>query len=68
MNVKIVGTKTFRDHCNYTDKILFEVIEFANNVKADYILTTEKDWVKLRPLNPIFPFCCSKNSTKDSKK
>ena len=53
---KIVGTMTFRDHCNYTDKILFEVIEFANNVKANYILTTEKDWVKLRPLNPIFPF------------
>ena len=31
-------------------------MKFAKNLKADYILTTEKDWVKIKPLNPDFLF------------
>ena len=33
-----------------------KIIQFAKNLKADYIITTEKDWVKINPLNPDFLF------------
>ena len=52
----IVGKKNLGDHYIYTEKILSNVIECAQNLKADCILTTEKDWVKIKPLNPVFPF------------
>jgi len=44
----IVGIKKFKDHYSYNKKRLLKIIEFAKNQKADYILTTEKDWVKLK--------------------
>ena len=52
----VVGIKTFEDHFLYTKKRLLKIIQFAKNLKADYILTTEKDWVKISPLNPDFIF------------
>jgi len=52
----IVGIKTFEDHYLYNKKRLLKIIQFAKNLKADYILTTEKDWVKIKPLNPDFLF------------
>ena len=33
-----------------------KIVQFAKSLKADYILTTEKDWVKIKPLNPNFLF------------
>ena len=45
-----------RDHFIYTAKLLSEIIEFAIRLKADCILTTAKDWVKIEPLNPKFSF------------
>ena len=48
--------KALRDHYIYTAKILSEIIEFAKSLKADCILTTEKDWVKIGSLNPKFSF------------
>ena len=48
----IVGKKTLRDHFIYTIKILSEIIEFAKSLKADCILTTEKDWVKIETIEP----------------
>ena len=51
----IVGEKNFRDHYCYTKKKLTETVNFAKKLKADYILTTEKDWAKIRPLDLIFP-------------
>lgn len=56
----IVGKKALRDHFIYTAKLLSEIIEFAIRLKADCILTTEKDWVKIGPLNPKFPFAVLK--------
>jgi len=52
----IVGIKRFKDHYSYNKKSLLKIIQFAKNLKADYILTTEKDWVKIKPLKPDFLF------------
>ena len=52
----IVGIKKFKDHYSYNKKSLLEIVQLAKNLKADYILTTEKDWVKIEPLKPDFLF------------
>ncbi len=44
----IIGTKTLPDHYNYTET---DVKELIRNLKSNtFVLTTEKDFVKLRPL------------------
>ena len=52
----IVGIKRFKDHYSYNKKSLLKIVQLAKNLKADYILTTEKDWVKIEPLKPDFLF------------
>ena len=54
----IVGYSNLRDHYDYEQSDLNKIIKKSNTLSADYILTTEKDWVKLKHLNsskPIFP-------------
>ena len=55
-NCLVKGYKIFRDHYHYNKKNISEIIKFAKNKNADYIITTEKDWVKIKPLKPNFPF------------
>ena len=52
----IVGIKKFKDHYSYNKKSLLKIVQLAKNLKADYILTTEKDWVKIEPIKPNFLF------------
>ena len=52
----VVGIKRFKDHHSYNKKNLLEIVHLAKDLKADYILTTEKDWVKIEPLKPDFLF------------
>lgn len=52
----IVGIKRLKDHYSYNKKSLLKIVHLAKNLKADYILTTEKDWVKIEPLKPDFLF------------
>ena len=52
----IVGKKNLRDHFIYTAKTLSKILEFAKSLRADCILTTAKDWVKIEPLKPDFAF------------
>ena len=52
----IVGIKRFKDHYSYNKKSILKIVQLAKNLKADYILTTEKDWVKIKPLKPDFIF------------
>ena len=52
----IVGIKRFKDHYSYNKRSLLKVVQLAKNLKADYILTTEKDWVKIEPIKPNFLF------------
>lgn len=44
------GTLTFEDHHPYTVLDLKKIIKAAENIGAKYIITTEKDGVKIKPL------------------
>ncbi|WP_022851344.1 tetraacyldisaccharide 4'-kinase [Limisalsivibrio acetivorans] len=46
-NLNIGRTRPFRDHADYTDKVLNSIEEAAERINAEMILTTEKDYVKL---------------------
>ncbi len=56
LNYKIVGIKNFPDHHAFNQQAINKLIELAKTLKADYIVTTEKDWVKLDSLKLNFPF------------
>jgi tetraacyldisaccharide 4'-kinase len=44
--VDLVETRTFDDHHSYSDNDLSSLYEQAAKTGAEYLLTTEKDWVK----------------------
>ncbi|HUS73376.1 MAG TPA: tetraacyldisaccharide 4'-kinase [Sedimentisphaerales bacterium] len=44
LGVKIVGSKVYNDHYHYTDDCLAGICEEAKRLKADLMLTTQKDW------------------------
>ncbi|MCL2369437.1 MAG: tetraacyldisaccharide 4'-kinase [Alphaproteobacteria bacterium] len=43
----VVGTVPYPDHYNYSTGDLDKIIDMADKSGADYIITTEKDWVRL---------------------
>jgi len=45
-----VGSKSYDDHHRYTPGDINEIYEQAERLKADLILTTQKDWTKIAPL------------------
>jgi tetraacyldisaccharide-1-P 4'-kinase len=45
--MKIVVSKIYDDHYPYTDADLAEISEHAEELGADLILTTQKDWTKV---------------------
>ena len=55
-NFKIVGYKFLPDHYNFNQKIINKTTVNAKRANADYIITTEKDWVKIDHLKVKFPF------------
>ncbi|CAN5601409.1 tetraacyldisaccharide 4'-kinase [soil metagenome] len=54
LGARVLTTKWFGDHHPYSGADLQLIYERADAVGAKYIITTEKDWVKLRnlPLRP----------------
>ena len=50
MGYIVSGTRIFNDHWNYTDNCLSEIKKQAQNLGAEAILTTQKDWTKIRML------------------
>ncbi len=44
IDVRLVGSKVYNDHFHYTDDCLADICEQAKRLKADLILTTQKDW------------------------
>ena len=52
---KMLGYKSLPDHFIYTQTMLNEIEREAIRSHADYIITTEKDWVKLEGLKINFP-------------
>jgi tetraacyldisaccharide 4'-kinase len=47
--VNVVGMRAWRDHHRYTEGDIAELIELRRRHDAEAFLTTEKDWVRLRP-------------------
>jgi tetraacyldisaccharide 4'-kinase len=43
----LLGSKVFNDHYHYTDDCLADIYRRAEYLKADLILTTQKDWTKV---------------------
>lgn len=52
LDAELTGTKIFNDHYQYTDTSLAEIYELAGLSKAELILTTQKDWTKIRHFKP----------------
>ena len=44
LGTNLVGSKVYNDHYHYGDKCLADIYEQARHLKADLILTTQKDW------------------------
>ena len=43
----LLGSKVYNDHHHYKDKDIADIYRRAAELKADLILTTQKDWTKL---------------------
>jgi len=50
---ELVGSKVYNDHHHYTDDCLADIYRQAAHLKADLILTTQKDWTKITPFLPV---------------
>jgi len=47
IGAELAGSKVYDDHYHYTDACLTEISNQAQEVGADLILTTQKDWTKV---------------------
>jgi len=56
MGFNVCGVKNFPDHYFYKKKDLLSIEKKAKDKGASHILTTEKDWLKIKELGPTFPF------------
>ncbi len=45
LGLNLVGSKIYNDHYHYTDSDIAEIYEEAKCLKADLILSTQKDWL-----------------------
>ena len=52
IEANLVGSKIYNDHYHYTDDCLADIHEEARHLKADLILSTQKDWFS-SPLSAI---------------
>ena len=50
LGANLAGSKVYNDHHHYTDSCLADIYEQAECLKADLILTTQKDWTKIKRL------------------
>ena len=48
LGAELAGSKVYDDHYHYTDACLTEIAERAKKLEADLILTTQKDWTKVK--------------------
>ena len=54
LGFSITGHSIFQDHFNYSKKNILDIEKKARAIGADYIITTEKDWVKIIDLKPTY--------------
>jgi len=45
---KLVGKRFFQDHATYDENKLSQLQKTAHECQADWVVTTQKDWVKLK--------------------
>jgi tetraacyldisaccharide 4'-kinase len=53
MGCNVRGYRPFADHHTYTDAELHALLEAARKTGADYLITSEKDWVRIRHKLPL---------------
>jgi len=49
LGCELVGSSIYDDHYHYTQRCLDEIYERAARLRADLMLTTQKDWTKIAP-------------------
>ena len=47
LGANLIGAKVYDDHYHYADKDIADICREAMDLKADLILTTQKDWSKI---------------------
>ena len=55
LGAKVVHSESFPDHYVYKMDDLQSISEISEKLKADFILTTQKDGVKIKELTPLLP-------------
>ena len=55
LGAHVVCFKGFRDHYRYTRDEIQVLIRKKEECGADYILTTEKDWIRIASFVPNYP-------------
>ena len=55
VGAEVMGFKCFRDHYIFNQEVFQNMIAEKKNVGADYLITTEKDWVRLEHLADEYP-------------
>ncbi len=50
LSCDLIGSKIYNDHHHYTNDCLTDIYEQAECLEADLILTTQKDWTKIKRL------------------
>ena len=53
LGANLLGSKVYNDHHHYTDSCLAGIYEQSTYLKADLILTTQKDCTKITRLAPV---------------
>ena len=56
MGFKICGITEFKDHYNYKQDDILRLRTLAKESGASSVLTTEKDWLKIKKLSPQVVF------------
>ena len=52
LQAEMIGSEIYNDHYHYTENDINHLIQQSGDLKADFILTTEKDWTKITSLKP----------------
>ncbi len=55
LGAELVFFKVFRDHHSYQSREIQELMTEKRRLKADFLLTTEKDWVRMESSIPQYP-------------
>ena len=55
LGAELVSFKAFRDHHPYSRRDIQELMDERRRLKAEYLMTTEKDWVRMEGFVPSYP-------------